>query len=64
MVCKKTSEAISSNAKGKYAFKRGLWYTVSNDNLSKHAKYKEENKEFLIKAWIFENVFKNKKIIK
>jgi hypothetical protein len=30
----------------------------ANDNLSKHAKYKEEDKEFLIKAWIFENVFK------
>lgn len=28
------------------------------DNLNKHAKYKEEEKERLIKAWIFENVFK------
>ena len=32
------------------------------DNLSKSAKYKKEDKERLIKAWIFENVFK--KIIK
>ena len=31
----------------------------ANDNLSKNAKYKQEDKERLVKAWIFENVFKN-----
>ncbi len=31
----------------------------ANDNLCKSNKYKEEDKERLIKAWIFENVFKN-----
>ena len=30
----------------------------AKDNLSKHDKYKQEDKERLIKAWIFENVFK------
>ena len=33
------------------------------DNLSKNDKYKQEDKERLIKAWIFENVFKNYYII-
>ena len=31
----------------------------ANDNLCKKDKYKQEDKERLIKAWIFENVFKN-----
>ena len=31
----------------------------AKDNLSKKDKYKQEDKERLIKAWIFENVFKN-----
>ena len=38
-----------------YKNQQPMWAT---DNLSKHAKYKEEDKEWLIKAWVFENVFK------
>ena len=38
-----------------YKNQQPMWAT---DNLSKHAKYKEEDKERLIKAWVFENVFK------
>jgi len=41
-----------------------FWYKnhqpmFANDNLRKSNKYKQEDKERLIKAWIFENVFKN-----
>ena len=40
-----------------------FWYKnhqpmFANDNLSKSNMYKQEDKELLIKAWIFENVFK------
>ena len=38
-----------------YKNQQPMW---ANDNLSKSAKYKQEDKERLIKAWIFENVFK------
>jgi hypothetical protein len=37
-----------------YKNQQPMW---ANDNLSKHDKYKQEDKERLIKAWVLENVF-------
>ena len=39
-----------------YKNQQPMW---AKDNLSKNAKYKQEDKEWLIKAWTVENVFKN-----